>query len=90
MATIAEKWVEEGLQRGLQQGMQQGMQQGARQGLLAGLELGLELKFGAEGLRFLPTLYKIEDVDVLRAIHKGLRNADTLEELISIYQSPLC
>jgi len=97
MSTIAERWVEQGLQQGMQQGLQQGLQQGMqqglqqgvrrgeRQGLLAGIELGLELRFGSEGLRLVPEVYKIEDVDVLRAIHAGLRTAGTLDELRRIY-----
>ena len=96
--TLAEQWIEEGLQQGLQQGMQRGMQQGMqqglqqglqrgiREGLLAGIELGLELKFGSAGLPLLPEIYKIEDVDVLRAIHQGLKMVTAVDELCHIYQ----
>jgi len=90
MSTIAKKWMEQGMeqgmQQGLQQGMQQGLQQGMRQGLLAGIELGLELRFGSKGLRLLPEVYKIEDVDVLRALHEGLKTAGDLDELRRIYE----
>jgi predicted transposase YdaD len=89
-ATFIEDWIEEGVERGMQQGMQQGLQQGRqqgiREGLLAGIELGLELKFGSAGLRLLPEIYKIEDVDVLRSLHEGLKTARTPEELRDIYQ----
>jgi hypothetical protein len=74
-----------GIEQGLQQGMQQGMQQGIRQGLLAGIELGLKLKFDGEGLRILPEIYKIEDVDVLRAVHEGIEAVDTVDDLRRIY-----
>ncbi len=67
-------------------GFNRGIQQGIRQGLLAGIELGLELKFGTDGVRLLPEIYKIEDVDVLRAVHEGLKTASTLEELRRIYK----
>ena len=67
-------------------GIKKGMQQGMQQGLLAGIELGLELRFGSEGPRLLPEVYKIEDVDVLRAIHAGLKTASTLNELRRIYE----
>ena len=67
------------------QGIQQGIQQGIRQQLLAGIELGLELKFGAAGLAVLPEMRKLEDVDVLRAIHEGLKIVQTLDELRGIY-----
>jgi len=94
MRTLAEKWLEQGreqglkqgMEQGLQQGMQQGMQQGLREGLLSGIELGLELKFGSAGVHLLPEIYKIEDMDVLRAIREGLKHVDTPEELRRIYQ----
>jgi hypothetical protein len=36
-------------------------------------------------LRLLPEIYKLEDVDVLRAIHEGLKTVATVEELRQIY-----
>ena len=98
METILERWAERGFQRGLEQGVQQGVQQGlergvqqgkregVREGLLAGIKLALKLRFGSEGLRLLPEIYKIEDVDVLRAIHEGLEMVNTLEELMLLYR----
>jgi hypothetical protein len=90
METLAKEWMEQGIQQGTQQGFQQGreegLQQGLRQGLLAAVELGLELRFGVEGLRLLPEIYKLDDVDLLRAIHEGLKRVQTLDELQRIYQ----
>jgi len=77
-----------GFRQGMQQGIQQGMQQGIRQGLLSGIKVGLKLRFGAEGLRLLPEIYKIEDVDVLRAVQEGFETVGTLDELRRIYQPP--
>lgn len=57
--------------RGLEDGYRQDMQQGVREGPLAGIELGLELRFGNDGLRLMPEILEIEDVDVLRAVHKA-------------------
>lgn len=74
-----------GFRKGVQQGIQQGVQQGVRQGLLSGIKVGLKLRFGAEGLRLLPEIHKIEDVDVLQAIQEGLETVETVEELRRIY-----
>lgn len=86
MGTIAQELVQQGVQQGLQQGLQQGEQRGLRQGLLDGIELALELRFGLDGLRLLPEIAKIEDVDVLKAVHEGLRRAETPEALRRLYQ----
>ncbi|MUH01338.1 hypothetical protein F7734_57345 [Scytonema sp. UIC 10036] len=64
----------------------QGIQQERQRGLLSAIELGLELKFGNEGLRLLPEISQIKDVEVLEAIKAGLRTVDNLNELRSIYQ----
>jgi hypothetical protein len=48
---------------------------------LAGIELGLELRFGEEGLRLLPEIRQIEEVEVLGAIHAGLKRVGSLDEL---------
>ncbi|MEM9906913.1 MAG: hypothetical protein AAF921_17985 [Cyanobacteria bacterium P01_D01_bin.44] len=77
---------QQGLQEGLETGRQEGLQEGLREGLLSAIELGLELKFGAEGLRLLPEISKLEDVDLLKALQEGLKVAKRLEELQTIYQ----
>ena len=77
--------LQQGMQEGLQQGMQKGMQQGIREGLLSGIKVGLKLRFGAEGLRLLPEIYKLADVDVLRAVQEGLETVETVGELRRIY-----
>ena len=73
------------IQNAREEGIQQGIQQGIRQQLLAGIELGLELKFGVSGLALLPEIQKLQDADVLHAIHEGLKIAQTLDELRGIY-----
>jgi len=40
MATLAQRWMEEGKQLGLQQGIQQGMKQGIEQGVKKGKKNG--------------------------------------------------
>ncbi len=74
MATIAEKWIE------------QGLEQGRREGLLEGIALGLELRFGESGLRLLPEIRAIEEVALLQAIHGALRTINDPEELRQLYQ----
>ena len=52
---------------------------------MQGITLGLDLKFGAEGLRLLPEIRKIEDIDVLTAIQEGLKTVKTIDELRRVY-----
>ncbi len=49
----------------------------------------LDLRFGLDGLRLLPEITKIEDVDMLKAVHEGIRRAETPEALRQLYLSPL-
>ncbi len=89
MPTVAEQWREQGLQQGLQQGHLQGLQQGIRQGLLKAIEVGLELRFGVDGLRLLPEIRKLDDVDVLETIAEGAKTLTTIDEVRRLYQPPL-
>ena len=89
METILERWAERGFQRGLQQGKQEGIRQERLHSLLDSIAWGLELKFGVEGLRILPEIRKIEDVDVLLTIREGLKLVDTLAELRHLYQEDI-
>jgi hypothetical protein len=58
-----------------------------REGLLTGIEVSLEVKFGEEGLRLLPEIYRIEDPEILRAVQKAIRTAQTPEDLRRFYRS---
>lgn len=88
--TLAQQWMEQGLQQGLQQGLiegkEQGLIEGRREGLLAAIEVGLDLKFGGRGLSMLPEIYRIGDIDVLRAIVEGLKSVKSLEDLRLIFR----
>jgi hypothetical protein len=58
---------------------------GMRKGLQEGIEKCLQLRFGAEGLKLLPEIKQILDVDVLRAILDAITTANTAEELRRIW-----
>lgn len=49
--------------------------------LLESIEDGLELKFGQEGSQLGPALHQLYDLDKLRAIHRALFTATSLEEV---------
>jgi len=40
-----------------------------------------------DGLRLLPEITKIEDVGVLKAVHEGIRRAETPEAVRRLYQA---
>jgi hypothetical protein len=52
------------------------------------IELGLKLKFGAEGLRLLPEVEQITDVEVLRAISQAIESATTPDDLRQVWSKP--
>ena len=93
-----QKGLEEGLQKGLQEGLQkgrlegrqegleEGLERGLRSGLLEAIAFGLDLKFGVEGLKLMPEIGKIEDIDMLRAIQNALRSVQSPEELRVLYK----
>ena len=61
------------------------MHEGLRKGYLAAIELGIELRFGADGLRLMPEISQIDDLDVLQTIQKAIKKAETLNEVRSSY-----
>ena len=71
----------------LQQGMQQGEQQGERKDRLSSIELCLEVKFGNEGLRFIPKISQISDLETLKTIQRSILTVASLEELKNILQN---
>ncbi len=86
-----------GLEKGLVQGRQEGEQRGLVEGeqrrpgrggtpwtCWLPSRLGLELKFGAEGVRFYPTVEPIRDNERLRRICDSLKTAATLGEVATV------
>ena len=59
---------------------------GRIEGLLDGIELGLETKFGQEGLKEVPQINKLDDINVLMAIQRGLWSMDSLGEISKLYR----
>lgn len=94
MSNFIDMWVEqgkqvgmqEGLQKGIQEGLQKGIQEGKLEGLLDGLEVALDIKFGMEGLRLMPELHNINNVEILQTIRSAVKTANTAQELRSLYQ----
>jgi hypothetical protein len=54
---------------------------GIRAGLLQGIEVSLDIKFGADGLKLLPEIRKIQDHEKLAAVLHTIRSAATPEEV---------
>jgi predicted transposase YdaD len=76
MAVLRESpWYEEILQRG------------KREERLSSIELSLEVKFGNEGLKFMPTISEISDLETLKTIQRSILTVETLEELKLIMEN---
>ena len=71
----------------LQQGEQQGEQKGEKKDRLSSIELCLEVKFGNEGLKFMPKISEISDLETLKTIQRSILTVESLEELKHILQS---
>lgn len=70
-----------GISEGRQQGIFEGRQQGKLEGTLEAIEMGLSIKFGACGLRLLPLIRRIKDIEQLDMIKKVIRATDDLAEV---------
>jgi predicted transposase/invertase (TIGR01784 family) len=66
-------------------GREEGRKEGIEKGIKKGIELGLDLKFGEAGLKLLPEINKIDQLETLMAIHNGIRSLDSIEGLRQIY-----
>ena len=87
MESIAYQLIkEEGLKEGLARGREEGREEGYREGVLAAIALGLELKFGVEGLKLMPEIKEIEDLDILEIIEQAIRTAQSPDDLRDLYR----
>ena len=73
-------------EEGRTEGRREGLQQGEVRGLQQGLEVALEVKFGAAGSELLPLVQAEQRVDVLRAVQRAIRTAQTLEDIRVLLQ----
>jgi hypothetical protein len=58
------------------------------EGLLPGIEACLEVKFGADGLKLMPEIRELQDVEILHAILQAIRTVASLEEMRRVWVSP--
>ena len=70
-----------GIKKGIQQGIRQGIQQGRRDGLIEAIEMGLSIKFGAIGLKLLPEIRTMADLNRLEMIKEAIKAAHDVSEL---------
>ena len=73
MATLAEKW--------FQDGEEKGEEKGQKRAFLEMIETGLKLKFGTDGMRLFPDIVKIDDKEIFKAIQQRLWTAENLDEI---------
>ena len=76
MSTLAERWIEEGKQQGLQQGLQRGSAATAREAVVE----ALEARFDVVPRSVLERVEGVEDVAVLKMLHKKAVTAESLED----------
>lgn len=86
--TVAEQLRREGFESGLQLGVEKGEKEGEKKGIRIGLlnaiEQGLDIRFGADGLKLMPRIRNIRNIDRLKAVHAGLYRAKDVAELHDI------
>ena len=62
-----------------QQILREGEARGETRGIISGIEMALEIKFGSEGLQLMPQISQISDLEQLKIILFGVKNANYLE-----------
>lgn len=84
MATLAEKWFNDGVEKGVEQGLEKGLEKGRREGLLDGIALAVAFKFGEgpDSAKIMEIIEKIPSTEMLRNARKDIMGSATAEELI--------
>jgi len=75
------------IKEGWQQGLQQGLEKGILEGILEGIKIMLDFRFGDSGLKLLPEISQIKDVELLRKILNEIKSINSPDELRKIYDS---
>jgi hypothetical protein len=75
----------EGWREGWQQGWPEGRQEGREETLRETIEWLLQSKFGADGLKLMPEIRQLGDVDVLRATFRAISTAATPDEMRRVW-----
>jgi len=83
MATLAEKWMEQGFQRGIQQGIQQGMERAQETTTRESVIEVLETRFGPLPIQVRRQLEEIHDVTRLKQLLKAAIQAPVLESFLN-------
>jgi hypothetical protein len=76
MRTVFDKWREEGMQQGIQQGFYKGLLEDSREAVIE----ALEVKFGEVKPHISQKIKRIENRDLLKALHKAAIKANSMEE----------
>ena len=90
--TIAEKWQREGWLKGRKEGRKQGWQEGWLEGRLENsqetIEFAISVKFGDElAAVLMPFIRQLHDLDELRAIIEGLKQARDIAEFMAVLKA---
>ncbi len=87
MATLAEKWMEQGFQRGIQQGIQQGVERAQEAAIRESVIEVLETRFGLLPAQLRRQLEEIHEVTRLKQLLKAAIQAPALEGFLNQSQS---
>jgi predicted transposase YdaD len=74
-------WYEEILKEGEARGKAEAEARGEVQGIILSIRTSLEAKFGNEGLKLIPQISQINDLEELKGILRSVVLANNLEEL---------
>ena len=86
MPTIADALRQEGLDQGLQQGMQQGIEKGSLETAIQAVVDNLEVRFDFVSQEIFKMLSTINDISLLRALHRKSIKVESINEFKQILE----